>query len=45
MSFITCKICIARYGLRLSDTDRLFKTEEELHEHFENVHGIPVIRE
>ena len=44
-SFFTCKICVARYGFTLQDKDRMFETEEELYEHMENVHGIPVIRE
>lgn len=44
-SLFACKICVARYGLTLQEKDRIFETEEELFEHMENVHGIPVIRE
>jgi hypothetical protein len=42
---ITCKICIAARGFKLSDTDRLFETDEQLHDHVENEHGTPVIRD
>lgn len=44
-SLLACKICVAKYGFTLQDKDRIFETEEELFEHMENVHGIPVIRE
>ena len=39
-----CKICIAQHGLRGADIANLPKTEEELFEHLEKVHGI-VVRE
>ena len=42
---IACKICIATKGLRGTDIDSLPKTEEELIEHIESVHHMPVIRE
>jgi hypothetical protein len=41
---IACKYCIATKGLRL-DRDRLFETDEELIEHIEMEHDIPVRRE
>lgn len=40
-----CKICIAKYGFKLSDKDKSFETVDELAEHMEDVHGIPVMRE
>ncbi len=40
-----CKICIAQFGFRLDDKSKTFETDEELYEHMENVHGIPVKRE
>lgn len=40
-----CKICIAQKGLRGSEIASLPQTEEELMEHMEAVHHIPVIRE
>lgn len=43
MSF-ACKICIAEHGLRGSDIASLPKTEQELFDHIEDVHGIPVRR-
>ena len=42
---IACKICIAKYGLRGEDIDKLFQTDEELVNHIESVHHMPVIRE
>ena len=42
---LACKICIAEQGLRGSDVANLPQTEEELFEHIESVHHIPVIRE
>lgn len=41
---IACKYCIATKGLRL-DRDRLFETDEELFDHIEMEHDIPVKRE
>ena len=41
----TCMVCVAKYGFRLSDTDRIFDTEEQLLEHLEDWHGTPVMRE
>lgn len=42
---LVCKICIAQKGLRGSDIDKLPKNEEELADHFERVHHMPVQRE
>lgn len=41
---IACKYCIATKGLRL-DSDHLFETEEELFNHIEMEHDMPVVRE
>ncbi len=40
-----CKICIAQRGLNGSEIDGLPQTEEELFEHMEAVHHMPVTRE
>ncbi len=40
-----CKICIATKGLRGSEIDSLPQSEEELYDHLEREHNIPVIRE
>jgi len=40
-----CKICIMEKGLKGSDIDDLPQTEEELADHMEEVHHMPVIRE
>lgn len=42
---LACKICIARSGLRGSEIGSLPQTEEELFEHIESVHHMPVRRE
>lgn len=42
---IICKICVARYGFKLSDEDRIFNSEDELAAHLEDVHGSVVMRE
>ena len=42
---IACKYCIATKGLKGSDVDKLPKTEEELFQHIERDHHIPVKRE
>ena len=42
---IACKICIATKGLRGSEIDGLPQNEEELMEHMEKVHHMPVQRE
>lgn len=42
---IACKICIMQRGLRGSEIDSLPKTEEELEDHLEKVHHMPVQRE
>jgi len=44
MAFI-CKICLATNGLYGSEIGNLPQTEEELYDHMEKVHHIPVIRE
>lgn len=42
---LACRICIARNGLRGRDIANLPKNEDELVEHMERVHHMPVIRE
>jgi hypothetical protein len=42
---IACKICIMTRGLRGSQLDSLFQNQEELVEHLESVHHMPVRRE
>lgn len=42
---IACKICIAQKGLGGSEIGSLPKTEEELMDHMEKVHHMPVQRE
>ena len=42
---IACKICIAERGLRGSEISTLPKTEDELFDHMEKVHHMPVQRE
>lgn len=42
---LACKICIAQKGLRGSEIDSLPQTEEELADHMERVHHMPVQRE
>ncbi len=42
---LACKFCIAEKGLRGSDIDGLPKNQEELNEHLEQYHHMPVIRE
>lgn len=41
---LACKICIAKYGLRGSEIESLFQTEDDLIEHIEKVHHMPVRR-
>lgn len=41
---LACKICIATKGLSGADIDSLPKNEEELFEHVESVHHMPVQR-
>jgi hypothetical protein len=40
-----CKICILTRGLKGSELDQLPKTDEELYDHLERVHGYIVVRE
>ena len=40
-----CKICIAAKGLRGSEINSLSQTEEELFDHMEKVHHMPVQRD
>jgi predicted small metal-binding protein len=40
-----CKLCVAKFGFKLADKNKTFETDEELYEHIENTHGIPVMRE
>jgi len=42
---IACKICIAKNGLRGSELSSLPQNEEELFEHMEAIHHMPVTRE
>ncbi len=42
---LACKLCIMQHGLRGTDIANLPKTEEELFEHLEQVHGIIVNRD
>lgn len=42
---LACKICIAQKGLRGSEISDLPQTEEELFDHMEKVHHMPVQRE
>ncbi|TET10080.1 hypothetical protein E3J84_04460 [Candidatus Aerophobetes bacterium] len=39
---VACKICIKSKGVRGSD--KLFETQEELNDHLESYHHMPVIR-
>lgn len=41
---LACKLCVAMHGLKGSQIASLPKTEEELFDHIERVHHIPVIR-
>jgi len=41
---IACKICIAQRGLRGGEIDSLPKTKEELMDHIEKIHRMPVQR-
>jgi len=42
---LACKICIANKGLKGSEIVSLPQNEEELMEHMERVHHMPIIRE
>lgn len=42
---IACKICIMEKGIRGSDLKDMPQTEEDLIDHLESVHHMPVIRE
>jgi hypothetical protein len=42
---LACKICIANKGLKGSEIGSLPQNEEELMEHLERVHHMPIIRE
>ena len=42
---LACKICIVTKGLRGSEIGSLPKNEEELVDHIEKVHHMPVTRE
>jgi hypothetical protein len=44
-TILTCKICVAEKGFRLSDKELIFETEEELFDHMEKVHLTPVVRD
>lgn len=36
-----CRHCIAEKGIKGSETDRLFATEQECHEHIQSAHEHP----
>mgnify|MGYP001583873331 CR=1 FL=1 len=40
-----CQRCIVQFGFKLADKNKTFETDEELFEHLEMIHGIPVRRE
>ena len=40
-----CKYCIALYGMTAEDVEKLPKNENQLYDHIETVHHIPVMRE
>ena len=42
---LACKICIAQRGLRGSEIGNLPQNEEELFDHMEQVHHMPVQRD
>jgi len=42
---LACKICIANRGLKGSEIENLPQNEEELFDHMERVHHMPVQRE
>ena len=42
---LACKICIVKKGLRGSEISTLPQTEEELYDHMEREHHMPVQRE
>ena len=42
---IACKICIMEKGLKGSETNRFFATEEQLFDHLEDEHDLVVRRE
>lgn len=42
---LACKYCIAKNGLRGSEIASLPQTEDELYDHIERVHHMPVTRE
>lgn len=44
-SFNICKYCIMKYGIKGSElAENNLETDEDLANHIEEVHGIPVIR-
>jgi len=44
-SFKICKYCIMKYGIKGSElSENNLETDEDLANHIEEVHGIPVIR-
>lgn len=45
-SFTICKYCVMKYGIRGSElSENNLETDEDLANHIEEVHGIPVVRE
>ena len=42
---LACKICILTKGIRGNEIDSLPQNEEELADHMEKVHHMPVVRE
>ena len=41
---IACKMCVFEKGLNIT-TNHLFKTQEELNDHIESVHHMPIVNE
>ena len=44
LKMIACRFCVGEKGLTLN-SKHLFKTQEELNDHLESVHHMPIINE
>jgi len=42
---IMCKVCIVQRGIKGSEIKDLFQDEEELMDHMESAHHMPVVKE
>ena len=42
---MVCKICVSQKGYRLANKESSFGVDNELYDHVENEHGIPVRRD